>query len=90
MFECDQTYPEHNAPYEGKKRVKSLGTDHKSTEFLKSESKKRNSDFILATQTRTDMSRTQYTREWLLPAKYGHRMARSRPKLVKPIEDKNE
>ena len=62
MFECAQAYPEYNAPCEGNKRVKSWGTDHRGTEILKSKEKKRNTDLIFATETETDVSRTQYKR----------------------------
>ena len=46
----------------GNKRVKPWSTDHRGTEILKSKEKKRNTDLIFATETETDVSRTQYKR----------------------------
>ena len=60
MFEC--AHPDYNAPCERNEWVKSRGTDHRGTENLESKGKKQNTEFILATETGTDVSRTQYKR----------------------------
>ena len=58
MFECG--HPDYNAPCERNKWVKSRCTDHRGTENLESKGKKQNTEFILATETGIDVSRTQF------------------------------